>query len=166
MIDIIFDFLRHIRQNGRVSPCCIDSVTINDNRTRQEIALLDRPRFKETVTTNRPTLPGLFKVLMYQQESKPLIDASEAGNHLREQVRVRGTVTGIETNRRGDVILRFGSPEETFKVVIPASCDLSKDDYWISGLKNRRMIVVGLISFYALESAMRVSEKEHVSLEG
>jgi hypothetical protein len=33
-------------------------------------------------------------------------------------------------------------------------------------LKNQRMIAVGLISFYALESAMRVSEKEQVSLEG
>lgn len=36
-IDIIFDFLRHIRQNGGVSPDCIDSVTINDDRTRQEL---------------------------------------------------------------------------------------------------------------------------------
>jgi hypothetical protein len=165
-IDIIFDFSRHIRQNGRVSPGCIDSITINDNRTRQELALLDGLRFKETVTTNRPTLPGLFKVLMYQPEPKPLIDASEAGDHLREQVRVRGTVTEIEPNRQGDVILRFGSPKEAFKVVIPASCDLSKDHDWISSLKNQRMIAVGLISFYALESAMRVSEKEQVSLEG
>jgi hypothetical protein len=95
-----------------------------------------------------------------------LIDASEAGDHLREHVRVQGTVTGIETNRRGDVILRFGAPKEAFKVVIPASCALSKDNGWISSLKNQRMIVVGLISFYALESAMRVSEKEQVSLEG
>jgi hypothetical protein len=58
-IDIIFDFLRHIRQNGGVSPDCIDSVTINDHRTRQELALLDRLRFEETVTTNRPTIQGL-----------------------------------------------------------------------------------------------------------
>src|SRR5215472_5164160 len=70
---------------------------------------------KETVTTNRPTIQGLFKVLTYRPEPKPLIDASEAGVHLREQVRVQGTVTGIETNRRGDVILRFGSPKEAFK---------------------------------------------------
>ena len=136
-IDIIFDFLRHIRQNGGESPGCIDSVTINDDRARQELALLDRLRFKETVTTNRPTIPGLFKVLMYRPEPKPLIDASEAGDHLREHVRVRGTVTGIETNRRADVILRFGAPKEAFKVVIPASCALSKDHEWISGLKNR-----------------------------
>ena len=101
---------------------------------------------------------------MYQPQPKPLIDAPEAGDHLREQVRVRGTVSGIETNRRGDVILRFGLPKEAFKVVIPASCDLSKDHDWISSLKNRSMMVVGLISFYALESAMRVLEKEQVSL--
>ena len=165
-LDVIFDFLRHIRQNGGTSPGCIDSVTLNDDRVRQELALLDRLRFKETVTTNRPTLPGLFKLLTYQPEPKPLIDASEARDHLREHVRVRGTVTEIETNRRGDFILRFGVPKEAFKVVIPASCALSKDHDWISGLKNRRMIAVGLISFYALESAMRVSEKEQVSLEG
>ena len=60
-LDIIFDFLRHIRQNGGVSPDCIDSVTIKDDRTRQELALLDRLRFKETATTNRPTIQGLLR---------------------------------------------------------------------------------------------------------
>jgi hypothetical protein len=107
----------------------------------------------------------VFKVLTYRPEPKPLIDASQAGDHLREQARVQGTVTGIETKRRDDVILRFGSPKEAFKVVIPANYDLSKDHDWINSWKNRRMVVVGLISFYALESAMRVSEKQQVSLE-
>jgi hypothetical protein len=75
-------------------------------------------------------------------------------------------VTGIETNRRGDVILGFGCPKEAFKAIIPASCDLSKDHEWISSLRHRRMIVAGLISFYALKPAMRISEKEQVSLGG
>jgi len=86
-IDIIFDFLRHIRQNGGASPDYIDPVTIHDDRTRQELALLDRLRLEETVTTNRLTIPGLFKVLPYRPEPKPLIDASEAGEHLKEHVR-------------------------------------------------------------------------------
>ena len=34
-------------------------------------------------------------------------------------------VTGIEANRRGDVILRFGSPHEVFRVMARASCSLS-----------------------------------------
>jgi hypothetical protein len=112
-IEIIFDFLRHISQNGGTSPGCIDSIAINDEWVRQELALLDRLRFKETVTTNRPTLPGVFKVLTYRPAPKPLIDVSEAGDHFREHVRVRGTVTGIETNRQGDVILRFRSPKRS-----------------------------------------------------
>jgi hypothetical protein len=46
------------------------------------------------------------------------------------------------------VILRFGSAEEVFKAVIPASCDLSKEEEWISSLKNRTLTASGLISFY------------------
>jgi hypothetical protein len=38
-IDVIFDFLRQIRQNGGTSSGCIDSVTLNDDRVRQELAL-------------------------------------------------------------------------------------------------------------------------------
>jgi len=94
----------------------------------------------------------------------PLIEASEACNHLRKHLRVRGTVTEIGANRRGDVILRFGSAQADFKAVIPASCVLSKEEEWINSLKNRTLTVSGLISFYAQEPAMRILEKSQIAL--
>jgi hypothetical protein len=78
-----------------------------------------------------------LRLLMYKPTPPPLIDASEAHAHLREHRRVRGTVTGIETNRRGDVILRVGSSHELFKAIVPASCDLAKEHEWIYSLKCR-----------------------------
>ena len=93
-----------------------------------------------------------------------LIDASEACNHLRKHLRVRGTVTDIEVNRRGDVILRFGSPHKVFKAIIPASCVLSKEKEWINSLKNRTLTISGLISFYAQAPAMRILEKSQIAL--
>ena len=73
-------------------------------------------------------------------------------------------MTEIEANRRGDVILRFGSAQEVFKAVIPASCVLSKEEEWINSLKNRTLTVSGLISFYAQEPAMRILEKNQIAL--
>jgi hypothetical protein len=93
-----------------------------------------------------------------------LIDASEACNHLRKHLRVRGTVTDIEANRRGDVILRFGSAHKVFKAVIPAGCVLSKEEEWIKSLRNRTLTVSGLISFYVQEPAMRILEKSQIAL--
>ena len=94
----------------------------------------------------------------------PLIDASEARNHFRQHRRVRGTVTEIAPNRRGDVILRFGFAQEVFKGVIPASSVLSKEEEWINSLNNRTLTVSGLISFYAQAPAMRILEKNQVTL--
>src|SRR5260370_23797728 len=93
-----------------------------------------------------------------------LIDASEACNHLRKHLRVRGTVTEIGANRRGDVILRFGSAQADFKGVIPASCILSKEEEWIKSLENRTLTVSGLISFYGQAPAMRILETNQVTL--
>jgi hypothetical protein len=73
-------------------------------------------------------------------------------------------VSEIGANRRGDLILRFGSAQADFKAVIPASCVLSKDEEWINSLKNRTLTVSGLISFYAQEPAMRILEKNQVAL--
>ena len=63
-------------------------------------------------------------------EPKPppaLIQASEASEFLRETVRVQGTVTEVETNRRGDVLLRFDSAEQIFTAVIPISSGLAEE---------------------------------------
>jgi hypothetical protein len=64
------------------------------------------------------------------------------------------------------VILRFGSPQEVFKAVIPASCVLSKEQEWINSLKNQTLTVTGLVSFYAQEPAMRILEKDQVTFPG
>jgi hypothetical protein len=94
----------------------------------------------------------------------PLIDASEACNHLRKHLRVRGIVTEVGANRRGDVILRFGSAQADFKAVIPASGVLSKEQELIDSLKNQKLTVRGLNSFYAQAPAMRILEKDQVTL--
>jgi hypothetical protein len=73
-------------------------------------------------------------------------------------------VTEIGANHRGDVILRFGSAQADFKGVIPASCVLSKEQEWIDSLKNRKLSVSGLISFYAQAPAMRILERDQVTL--
>lgn len=163
---IIHDFLNHIRQNGEVTPVSQDSIVINDERARREIKLLDHPRLKDGPTTNRPTFGGILKLMMYRPTPRPLIEASEARNHLREHLQIRGTVTAIGANCRGDVILRFGSPQEVFKAVIPASCVLSKEQEWINSLKNQTLTVTGLVSFYAQEPAMRILEKDQVTFPG
>jgi hypothetical protein len=99
-----------------------------------------------------------------QRPPLALKKASEARNHYREHLRVRGTVTGIELNRRGDVILQFGSAKEVFRGVIPASCVLSLDEEWITSFKNQTLIISGLISFYVQEPAMRILEKDQVGV--
>ena len=162
-IDVLGNFVRHIRQNGEVTPIQ-QSIVINDERTRGEISLLDHAGLNCCKATNPPTVGGILRLLMYCPKPPPLIDASEARSHLRENLQVRGTVTEIGTNRRGDVILRFGSPREVFKAVIPASCDLSKEKEWIESLKNRTLTISGLIGFYAQEPAMRILETNQVTL--
>jgi hypothetical protein len=137
---------------------------INDERARAEIKLLGNPSPKDSTTTNRPTVGGILNLFMYRPKPLPLIEASEARSHLREHLRVKGTVSEIDINRRGDVILRFGSPPEIFKAIVPASCALSKEQAWIANLKGRTFAVKGLMSFYAQEPAMRLLEKEQVTL--
>jgi hypothetical protein len=163
-IDVLGNFVRYIRQNGEAAPIWQDSIVINDERARREIKLLDHPRLQGRKTTNPPTFGGILKLLMYCPKPPPLIDASEARSHLREHLQVRGTVTEIGANRRGGVILRFGSRTEVFKAVIPASCGLSEEKEWIESLKNRTLTISGLISFYAQEPAMRILETNQVNL--
>jgi hypothetical protein len=164
-IDVLGNFVGHIRQNGAAAPIWQDSIVINDERARREIKLLDHPRLKNRAITNRPTFGSVLGLIMASPTPPPqLIDASEACNHLRKHLRVRGTVTEIGANRRGDVVLRFGSAQADFKAVIPASCGLSKEEEWISSLKNRKLIVCGLMSFYAQAPAMRILEKDQVTL--
>src|ERR1700730_11936717 len=92
-IDVLGNFVKHIRQNGEVTPICQDSIVINDERARREIKLLDHPRLKSPATTNRPTFGSVLGLIMAGPTSPPpLIDASEACNHLREHLQVRGVV--------------------------------------------------------------------------
>jgi hypothetical protein len=160
---IIFDFLNHIRQNGEVTPVWQNAIAINDERARREIKLLNHLTLANTATTNRPTLGGILSLMRAGPKLPPLIEASEACNHLRKHLRVRGTVTQIEANRRGDLILLFESSQEVFRVVIPVSCDLSKEQEWINSLKNRKLTVTGRISFYALKPAIRILEKDQIA---
>jgi hypothetical protein len=163
-IDVLGNFLRHIRQNGEAAPAWQDAIVINDERARREIKLLDHPR-PNCAITNRPTFRNVLGLIMAgPTPPPPLIDASEACNHLRKHLQVRGTVTDIGANRRGDVVLRFGSAQADFKAVIPASCVLSKEQEWIDSLKNRKLIVCGLMSFYAQAPAMRILEKSQIAL--
>src|SRR4029077_804562 len=137
---VLGNFLRHIRQNGEAAPACQDSIVISDERARHEIKVLDHPKLKNCAITNRPTFGSVLGLIMAGPTPPPqLIDASEACNHLRRHLQVRGTVTEIGANRRGDVILRFGSPHEVFKAVIPVSCVLSKEEQWINSLRNRTL---------------------------
>jgi hypothetical protein len=163
-IDVFGNFARHIRQNGEREPIQGDSIPINDDRARAEIKLLDHPSLRGSQTTNRPTVAGILGLLFYRPKPLPLIDASQARDHLREHIQVRGRVTEIWANRRGDVILRFGSTKEVFKAIVPASCSLSKEQEWIENLKNRTLTVSGLISFNAQRPAMRILEKKSGNL--
>jgi hypothetical protein len=61
------------------------------------------------------------------------------------------------------VILRFGSAQADFKAVIPANSVLSKEQEWIDSLKNRKLTVSGLISFYGQAPAMRILEKSQIA---
>jgi hypothetical protein len=101
-IDRLGNFLRHIRKNGE--PEQNDSIVINDERARAEIKFLHPG---DSPITNRPTPGGILSLLWYEPKPLPLIDAADARTHLREHLRVRGTVTEIEANRRGDLILRI-----------------------------------------------------------
>jgi hypothetical protein len=164
-IDVLGNFVKHIRQNGEAAPIWQDSIVIYDERARREIKLLDHPRLKNCTITNRPTFGSVLGLIMAgPTPPPPLIDASEACNHLRKHLKVRGKVTEIGANRRGDVILRIGSAQADFRAVMPASCILSKEQEWIDTLKKRTLTVSGLISFYAQVPAMRILEKDRVTL--
>jgi len=163
-IDVLGNFVRHIRQNGEPGPIQGDSIVINDERARDEIKLLGHLSLKDSATTNRPTAAAMLNLLLYRPKPLPLIEASEARHHLREHLQVRGKVSEIGANRRGDVILRFGSPPEVFKAIVPACCDLAKEKAWIESLNYRTLTVSGLMSFYAQEPAMRILEKDQLKL--
>lgn len=163
--DLIFDFLTHLRQNGEVDLIEQNSIAINDERARREIKLLDHPRLKNLGTNSRPTFAGVLKMIMSEPSPPPtLIQASEASEFLRGTVRVQGTVTQIETNRRGDVLLRFESPQKLFTAIIPISSGLAAESEWISSLKDQTIIVSGLVSIYSQKPAMRILEKNQILL--
>jgi len=164
-IDVLGNFVRHVRQNGEPGSIQGDPIVINDERARDEIKLLGHPSLKDSATTNRPTAAAILHLLLYRPKPLPLIEASEARYHLREHLQVRGKVSEIGANRRGDVILRFGSPPEVFKAIVPARCDLSKEQAWIASLNDRTLTVSGSMSFYAQEPAMRILEKDQVKLQ-
>jgi hypothetical protein len=165
ILSMVPDFLSHIRQNGQVKPNWNGSITIGEGNRRELELFFNHPRIGDWKLTNPPTLGGVFDLLTASpRPPRALIDAAEARNHCREHLRVRGAVTEIEVNRRGDVILGFGSGQEVFRAVIPASCVLSRDEEWINSLKNGTLIVSGLISFYAQGPALRILEKNQVAL--
>jgi hypothetical protein len=96
-IDVLGNFVRHIRQNGEAAPIWQDSIVINDERARREIKLLDHPRLKNCAITNRPTFQNVLGLTMAgPTPPPPLIDAWEACNHLRKHLQVRGTVSKSE----------------------------------------------------------------------
>ena len=162
-IDVLGNFARNIRQNGEPRPIQGDSIPINDDRARAVIKLLGPLSQKGSATTNRPTAGGILNLLSYRPTPVHMIEPSEAGGRLRERVQVRGTVTEIQANRRGDVILLFGSSQQVFKAIVPANCSLCTEQEWIENLKNRTLTVSGLISFYAQQLAMRIFEKDQVT---
>src|SRR4029077_2591728 len=63
-IDVLGNFVRHIRQNGEVTPIEQESIVINDERARREIKLLDHPRLKDCAITNRPTFQNVMGLIM------------------------------------------------------------------------------------------------------
>jgi hypothetical protein len=84
-IDVLGNFVRHIRQNGAAAPIWQDSIVINDERALREIKLLDHPRLKNCAITNRPTFGSVLGLIMAGPTPPPqLIEASEASNHLRK----------------------------------------------------------------------------------
>jgi len=99
------EFLRHLRQNGEPGEIQSDPIVIDDERTQAEIKLLD-PSLMDSPITNPPTVGGILRLLMYTPKPLPLIDASDARAHLRKFLRIRGTVTKIEANRRGDLMAK------------------------------------------------------------
>jgi len=76
-IDVLGNFVRHIRQNGEPGPIQGNSIVINDERARREIKLLGHPGVKGPAKTNQPTAGGILKLLSYEPKPLPPIDASE-----------------------------------------------------------------------------------------
>ena len=83
-IDVLGNFVRHIRQNGEVTPIRQDSIVINDERARREIKLW----ITQTEELRNNESADFRKHLGFDHgcpmPPPPLIDASEACNHLRE----------------------------------------------------------------------------------
>jgi hypothetical protein len=101
---------------------------------------------------------------MSEPRPPPTLIQASASEFLRGTVRVQGTVTKIETNRRGDVLLRFDSPQKVFTALIPISSGLAAESEWISSLKDQTIIVSGLVSIYSQKPAMRILEKNQILL--
>jgi hypothetical protein len=100
----------------------------------------------------------------------PLFRINSCWEYKSKQIVDRGFILFGYSNSLKDFMNSYDRPyilkTETESETVSVFSRSLKDHDWISSLKNQRMIAVGLISFCALESAMRVSEKEQVSLEG
>ena len=77
-----------------------------------------------------------------------VIPDSEAGNHVGEEVTVRGTVEDVYTSRKGNTFLNFGAryPDQTFSGVIfrENASQFPDAEQW----EGRRVMVHGRIQLY------------------
>jgi hypothetical protein len=164
-LDILHDFIRNVRQNGRVTLEVNEQITLNTERSRREIKLLNHPAFRVPKDSSRPSLAHVLRMITADPiPEAPLISDSEAAQFLRQKVQVQGVVTQSTVNRRGDVLLIFGTdlPNNTFTGCIPVSSGLTNDEAWIRGLTGKTIRIVGRVEFYSLKPAIRITDKGQV----
>jgi len=60
---------------------------------------------------------------------EPLIDVSDAPNHIKQNVTVSGVVTAVFVSKHGNAFINFGDkyPNQTFTGWIPAGTPLASD---------------------------------------
>jgi hypothetical protein len=90
-LDILHDFIRNIRQNGRVTLEVNEQITLNTERSRHEIELLNHPAFRVPKDSSRPSLAHVLQIVTAEPIADPLvISDSEAAQYLRQKVQVQG----------------------------------------------------------------------------
>src|SRR6202022_4917450 len=84
-LDILHDFIRNIRQNGRVTLEENEQITLNTERSRREIELLNHPAFRVPKDSSRPSLAHLMGIVTAEPIPDPaIISDSEAAQYLRQ----------------------------------------------------------------------------------
>jgi hypothetical protein len=164
-LDILHDFIRNMRQNGRVTLEKNEQITLNTDRSRREIALLDHPVLQAPKHTSRPSFAHVLQMVTAEPVLDPLvISDTDAAQHLRKTVQIQGVVTESKVNRRGDVLLIFGAamPNNTFTGCIPTSSGLTNDETWIQSLIGKTIRILGKIEFYSLKPTIRITKKHQV----